>query len=104
MSKVVDYFLKYVAFDTQSAEDAGTVPSTEKQFALAKLLSEQLKNIGVKDVSMSEHGYVYGTIPANGDITARPSASSRIWTLHRIVRMRMSVRSSSNTTTERISL
>ena len=67
MSKVVDYFLKYVAFDTQSAEDAGTVPSTEKQFALAKLLSEQLKNIGVKDVSMSEYGYVYGTIPANGD-------------------------------------
>ena len=67
MSKVVDYFLKYVAFDTQSAEDAGTVPSTQKQFALAKLLSEQLKNIGVKDVSMSEHGYVYGTIPANGD-------------------------------------
>ena len=63
MSKVVDYFLKYVAFDTQSAEDAGTVPSTEKQFALAKLLSEQLKNIGVKDVSMSEYGYVYGTIP-----------------------------------------
>ena len=62
-----NYFLKYVAFDTQSAEDAGTVPSTEKQFALAKLLSEQLKNIGVKDVSMSEHGYVYGTIPANGD-------------------------------------
>ena len=52
MSKVVDYFLKYVAFDTQSAEDAGTVPSTEKQFALAKLLSEQLKNIGVKDVSI----------------------------------------------------
>ena len=44
MSKVVDYFLKYVAFDTQSAEDAGTVPSTEKQFPLAKLLSEQLKN------------------------------------------------------------
>lgn len=31
MSKVVDYFLKYVAFDTQSAEDAGTVPSTEKR-------------------------------------------------------------------------
>ena len=67
MSKVVDYFLKYVAFDTQSAEEAATVPSTEKQFALARLLAEQLKNIGVRDVSMSEHGYVYGTIPANGD-------------------------------------
>ena len=60
MSKVVDYFLKYVAFDTQSAEEAATVPSTEKQFALARLLAEQLKNIGVRDVSMSEHGYVYG--------------------------------------------
>lgn len=65
MSRVVDHFLKYVAFDTQSEEDAGTVPSTEKQFALAKLLSEQLKNIGVKNVSVSEHCYVYGTIPAN---------------------------------------
>lgn len=64
MSKVVDNFLKYISFDTQSAEDAGQVPSTEKQFALAKLLTEQMKNIGVKDVTMSEHGYVYGTIPA----------------------------------------
>ena len=43
MSKVVDNFLKYIAFDTQSAEDAASVPSTEKQFALAKLLVEQLK-------------------------------------------------------------
>ena len=40
MSKVVDYFLKYVAFDTQSAEEAATVPSTEKQFALARLLAD----------------------------------------------------------------
>lgn len=64
MSKVVDNFLKYIAFDTQSAEDAASVPSTEKQFALAKLLVEQLKALGVKDVSMSEHCYVYGTIPA----------------------------------------
>ena len=55
MSKVVDNFLKYIAFDTQSAEDAASVPSTEKQFALAKLLVEQLKALGVKDVSMSEH-------------------------------------------------
>ncbi len=65
MSKVVDRFLKYIALDTQSAEGASTVPSTEKQFALAKLLVEELKELGLKDVSMSEHGYVYGTIPAN---------------------------------------
>ena len=64
MSKVVDNFLKYVAFDTQSAPDVSQVPSTEKQFALAKLLVEQMKAIGIKDAVMSEHGYVYGTIPA----------------------------------------
>ncbi len=64
MSNVVEHFLKYVSFDTQSAEDAKCVPSTEKQFALAKLLVEQLKEIGLKDVSLSDHCYVYGTIPA----------------------------------------
>ena len=67
MSKVVDNFLKYIAFDTQSAEDAAAVPSTEKQIALAKLLVEQLKALGLKDVSMSEHCYVYGTIPATAE-------------------------------------
>lgn len=67
MSNVVDHFLKYVAFDTQSAEGAASVPSTEKQFALAKLLAEQLKNLGLKDVSLSENCYVYGTIPATTD-------------------------------------
>lgn len=67
MSKVVDNFLKYVAFDTQSAEGTMTVPSTEKQFALAKLLAEQLKSIGVGGVSVSDHCYVYGTIPATTD-------------------------------------
>lgn len=65
MSKVVDRLLKYVALDTQSAEGAATVPSTKKQFDLAKLLVEELKELGLKDVSMSDHGYVYGTIPAN---------------------------------------
>lgn len=64
MSKVVDHFLKYVSFDTQSKEDQSVVPSTEKQFELAKYLVNQLKEIGVQDVSMSEHCYVYGTIPA----------------------------------------
>lgn len=65
MSKVVDRLLKYVALDTQSAEGAATVPSTKKQFDLAKLLVEELKELGLKDVSISDHGYVYGTIPAN---------------------------------------
>lgn len=67
MSKVVDYFLKYIDFDTQSAPDTEVVPSTEKQFALAKYLKNQLEELGVSDVSMSDHCYVYGTIPATTD-------------------------------------
>lgn len=67
MFKVVDYFLKYIDFDTQSAPDTEVVPSTEKQFALAKYLKNQLEELGVSDVSMSDHCYVYGTIPATTD-------------------------------------
>ena len=54
MSRVIDYFLKYIDFDTQSADDAATVPSTEKQFALAKYLKSQLEELGLSDVSMSD--------------------------------------------------
>ncbi len=71
MSKVVDNFLKYVAYDTQSAEDAGKVPSTKKQFALSKFLVEELNRIGASEVSMSEHGYVYATIPATSDTSCK---------------------------------
>lgn len=64
MSKVVDYFLKYASYDTQSAGDTKINPSTDKQFELAKYLKNQLEEIGVQDVSMSDRCYVYGTIPA----------------------------------------
>lgn len=64
MSKVVDYFLKYASYDTQSASDTKINPSTDKQFELAKYLKNQLEEIGVQDVSMSDRCYVYGTIPA----------------------------------------
>ncbi len=64
MSKVVDYFLKYVDFDTQSAPNTKINPSTDKQFELAKYLKNQLEEIGVQDVSLSDRCYVYGTIPA----------------------------------------
>ena len=62
MSKVVDYFLKYASYDTQSAGDTKINPSTDKQFELAKYLKNQLEEIGVQDVSMSDRCYVYGTI------------------------------------------
>lgn len=62
---IVDRFLKYVSFDTQSAEDTGKTPSTDKQFALAHYLKDELESIGLKDVELDELGYLYATLPAN---------------------------------------
>ena len=64
---IVERFLKYVSFDTQSAEDADTTPSTEKQWALARFLKEELEGIGLTEVEIDEHAYVYATLPANTD-------------------------------------
>lgn len=61
----MDRFLRYVKIDTQSAEDQETVPSTKKQFDLAKLLENELKQLGVKNVRVSEFGIVYGMMPGN---------------------------------------
>lgn len=64
---IVERFLKYVSFDTQSAEDADTTPSTEKQWALARFLKKELEGIGLTEVEIDEHAYVYATLPANTD-------------------------------------
>ena len=64
---IVERFLKYVSFDTQSAEDAETTPSTEKQWILARYLKEELEGIGLTEVEIDEHAYVYATLPANTD-------------------------------------
>ena len=58
-------FLRYVKIDTQSAEDAGKFPSTEKQLVLARLLEKELKDLGVQNVRISQEGIVYGMIPGN---------------------------------------
>src|SRR4051812_35948058 len=62
---VLDRFLRYVKIDTQSQEDQNKVPSTDKQFVLAKMLAEELKALGVEQVRMSEFGIVYGMVPGN---------------------------------------
>lgn len=67
MYSIVDRFLKYVSFDTQSAEDSSTTPSTAKQFKLAEYLRDELQEIGMTEVEMDENGYVYATLPANTD-------------------------------------
>lgn len=63
-STVLSRFLKYIVIDTQSKDEAGVIPSTEKQKNLANLLVEELKSMGAQDVEMDEHAYVYATIPA----------------------------------------
>lgn len=65
--ELVDRFLKYVSFDTQSSEEAEGCPSTRKQFALAEYLRDELTSLGLEDVYMDEHAYVYATLPANTD-------------------------------------
>ncbi|RYZ54870.1 MAG: tripeptide aminopeptidase PepT, partial [Sphingobacteriales bacterium] len=59
-----DRFLRYVQIDTQSDPSSESQPSTEKQKDLSRLLVEELKQIGIEDAELDEHGYVYATIPA----------------------------------------
>ncbi len=66
--ELVDRFLRYVSFDSQSSEEnEAQCPSTEKQMALAKYLRDELTQLGLTEVEMDEHGYVYATLPANTD-------------------------------------
>ncbi len=62
---VLDRFLRYVRIDTQSREGADTTPSTEKQWTLANLLADELRALGVQDVSVSEQCAVYASLSAN---------------------------------------
>ncbi len=62
---VVDRFLRYVKIDTQSQEGASTTPSTEKQWTLARMLADELKQLGASNVRTSEHCMVYASIPGN---------------------------------------
>lgn len=63
----LDRFLSYVKYDTQSSEDSETYPSTLKQLELSKKLLLELKELGLKDTEITEHGYVFGTLPSNVD-------------------------------------
>ncbi len=56
-------FLRYVRIDTQSDEDSASYPSTAKQLDLLRLLADELRELGIDDVTIDEHGYVTGTLP-----------------------------------------
>jgi tripeptide aminopeptidase len=62
--QVTERFLRYVVIDTQSDPESPTCPSTEKQKDLGRLLAAELKEMGLADAHLDEHGYVYATIPA----------------------------------------
>ena len=60
-------FLKYVSFDTQSSEETEVTPSTPGQMVFAKYLKEELESLGLEDITLDEHGYLFATLPANID-------------------------------------
>lgn len=64
LSNVVKRFLKYVSVDTRSRDDADAIPSTQKQFDLARLIAAEMKELGLENVKLDEHCYVYGYVPA----------------------------------------
>ena len=63
--KVAERFQRYVRYDTQSAEDSESYPSTEKQKDLGKLLVDELKQLGLEDATIDQYGYVTATLTAN---------------------------------------
>ncbi len=65
--EIIDRFTSYAVIDTQSNENNDTCPSTPGQLTLGKLLVNELKNIGMEDVTIDENGYVMATLPANTD-------------------------------------
>jgi tripeptide aminopeptidase len=70
MSEVLERFLRYVKIDTESARDSETYPSTAKQLDLLRLLAEELRQIGLRDVIMDQYGYVTATLEATSSAPA----------------------------------
>lgn len=62
---ITERFLNYTGFDTQSAEDSASVPSTPKQLIFAEYLKKELEQEGLEDVELDEKGYIYATLPSN---------------------------------------
>ena len=64
---LVERFLRYVSFDTQSDDNSGVTPSTPKQMVFAQYLKNELEALGLEEIELDEHGYLYATLPANTD-------------------------------------
>ncbi len=66
-NEIITRFKTYAQVDTQSDESQSTCPTTEGQLTLGKMLAEELKEIGMQDVTIDDNGYVMATLPANSD-------------------------------------
>ena len=64
-ASLIERFLDYVSYDTQSSEEAEGCPSTPKQLIFARHLADSLEEMGLEDVEMDEQGYIYATLPSN---------------------------------------
>ena len=64
---LTERFMRYVQVDTQSDPNGTSFPTTEKQKDLSKILFEELKNLGLKDLELDEYGYVYATVRSTSD-------------------------------------
>ena len=64
---IVERFLKYVGFNTQSNEESGVTPSTPGQMVFARYLKEELESLNLTDVSLDDNGYLFATLPSNTD-------------------------------------
>lgn len=67
MKDLTKRFLKYISISTESNENCETCPSSESQWDLAKVIVEDLKELGLKDISLDENCYIMATLPANTD-------------------------------------
>ena len=72
MSKLLDRFLSYVQFDTQSNPGFDTVPSTSKQFELARFLKAELETLGLSDIYLDDNCYLMARLPANTEQPVTP--------------------------------
>ncbi|WP_146552877.1 peptidase T [Rummeliibacillus sp. SL167] len=64
---VIERLVRYAKIDTQSNEESQTTPSTEKQWDLIHILENELKEIGMEEISVDENGYLFATLPSNSD-------------------------------------
>ena len=67
MQHIINRFISYITIDTESDPNSNTTPSTKKQWDLANKLVEELKAIGMSDVTIDENAYIMATLPSNVD-------------------------------------